>query len=162
MKKVAKQSWVPLRDYLVGGVRPAKKAPQPVRDPSLPATWVSAWDYWVQGVRKPPAIDERTTIVALKPVPPAPPPVAELWLTEEDVIADIQAIFARSLVPMKVEEMRYANQQERVRGEIADEEWQYREARLEEMQEEHFVRLEEIVQWYVDNYFREFETEMAT
>ena len=154
--------WVPLRDYLVDGVRPPKQAPVDATAGSLPPSWVSAWDYWVEGVRKPRPIVEESAVISLKPARPKKPVPPEAWLTVDDVIADIQAVFARSIVPLRVEDMQAINQQELERAEIVDEEWQYRSGRLEEIQEEHFVRIEEIVQWYVDNYFREWDaTERA-
>ncbi len=153
-------TWVPLRDYLVEGVRPPKTTPTRTIT-GLPSTWISAWDYWVEGVRKPRHVDEKNTIVTLKPPSPKKPVPPEVWLTMEDVVADIQAIFSVSIVPSRVEERHVADQQELERGEIVEEEWQYRSARLDEIQEEHFVRIEEIIQWYIDNYFREWESDAA-
>ncbi|MEO5363345.1 MAG: hypothetical protein H7838_06940 [Magnetococcus sp. DMHC-8] len=155
------KAWVPLRDYLVKGVRPARVPPAQTVSEGVPSGWVSAWDYWVAGVRKPRQIDERDSVMVLKP--PRPPKVVppEAWLTTDDVIADIQVIFSHSLMPLKVEEMQFINHQEVEQGDITEEEFQYRTVRLEEIQEEHFVRIEEIVQWYLDNYFRELSTDGA-
>lgn len=147
--------WVSLKDYLVDGVRPTKANPPAVTGP-LPSTWVSAWDYWVEGVRKPVEIPESVCVIPLRPPRKKKPAPPEVWLTVEDVLVDIQSVYGQSIVPLKVEEMRNANQQALDLGEISPEEWQYRDARLEEIQEEHLVRIEEIIHWYVDNYFREF------
>lgn len=150
-------AWVPLRDYLLGGVRPPRQARSHTMAGFMPSNWVSAWEYWVDGVRKPVQVDEKNSIVVLKPPPLQKPLPPEVWLTGDDVIADIQSVFARSVVAFKVEDLHAVNQQELEQGEITEEEWQYRSARLEEIQEEHFVRIEEIVQWYVDHYFRELD-----
>ncbi|MEO5339628.1 MAG: hypothetical protein H7837_03775 [Magnetococcus sp. MYC-9] len=156
VEKGATKNWIPLRDYLTGGVRLPRQAPAPTDLQGVPDTWVPLWDYWIEGVRKARPLDEKTTIVYLKDPKSRKPVAAEAWLTVDEVIADIQAIFALSNVPPRVEDLRLANQQELTRGEISEEEWQYRDARLEEIQEGHFIRLEEIVQWYVDAYFRDF------
>ncbi|MEO5349380.1 MAG: hypothetical protein H7836_07025 [Magnetococcus sp. YQC-3] len=151
------KTWTPLRDYVLEGVRPPRK---PIAHPLaglFPSSWVSAWDYWVEGVRKPVEVDEKNTVVVLRLPQPKKPVPPEAWLTTDDVIADIQSVFARSVVAFRVEDLHVSNQQALEQGEISEEEWQYRSARLEEIQEEHFVRIEEIVQWYVDNFFRELD-----
>ncbi|MBF0399194.1 MAG: hypothetical protein HQL90_00330 [Magnetococcales bacterium] len=148
---------IPLKDFLIKGVRHPKTHATPELTGPLPTGWVSAWDYWVEGVRKPAQVPEET-IVRLRPPSRKKPLPPEAWLTEEDVLADIQQLYALSIVPLKVEERRQLNQEEVELGEVSPEEGEYRDVRLEEIQEEHLIRIEGIVHWFVDNYFREFES----
>ncbi|MBF0097991.1 MAG: hypothetical protein HQM04_17405 [Magnetococcales bacterium] len=150
------KAWVGLKEVLLGGVTPARHAPAPRMTQGFPTTWVSAWDYWVDGVRKPVQRDTSHSVILLKPprqqqkeIPP------EAWWTSEQVIAEIQSIFSETIVPIKVADMLAADQLELDQGEISEEEMVYRTERLEEIQEEHYVRLEGIIHWYVDNYFRD-------
>ncbi|MBF0185587.1 MAG: hypothetical protein HQM06_14545 [Magnetococcales bacterium] len=147
-------SWVGLKEVLLHGVQSVRHGPPPQLT-GVPSSWVSAWDYWVQGVRKPRERDEKTVTIALKSHQPKKETPPEAWYTTEEVVADIQAIFTQTIVPIKIADMLAADQQELNMGEISEEELAYRTERLEEIQEEHYVRLEGIIQWYVDSYFRE-------
>jgi hypothetical protein len=148
-------AWVGLKEVLLGGVASVRHAPAARMTHGFPTTWVSAWDYWVDGVRKPVQRDNSHSVIQLKPPRQQKEIPEEAWLTSEQVIAEIQSIFSETIVPIKVADMLAADQQELDQGEISEEEMAYRTERLEEIQEEHYVRLEGIIHWYVDNYFRD-------
>lgn len=162
MERDSAGAWVSLRDYLVKGVRKDSRwVASRVEEPSaipVPRTWISAADYWGGGVRKArvqPSLED--FLVHLRPPPEKKAIPPEAWWTVYDTLAGVYAVLSDSAMVPKIEAMRANYRQDFDSGHLSDEEQQHRNVVLDEIISGHFARMDAIVAWYVDTFFRVLE-----
>lgn len=158
-------AWIPLRDYVVKGERKERIfVNHEVMDPSVlpyPDTWVFARDYWVNGVRKDRSLSNREDSgVYSEPFSQKNSIPPEAWLTVYHSLAEVYKVVANSGFLPKVEQFRKFNRQDFDSGLISNEEHQHRNTVLNEIMDSHLASMDDIISWYLDTYFRVFDSDV--
>ncbi|MBF0357395.1 MAG: hypothetical protein HQL70_02235 [Magnetococcales bacterium] len=158
------EGWLSFDDYM-HGVRREVVDKQPVAKrlsmPDEPESWVSEQDYYVNNVRRSiPKPSPESYIECLRPAGPeehyVAPPEASITMIEaiDEVMAPTKSLELASRLMMMARE----DQRECDAGLIEPEELERRRIAASIIQENHNRRAQRIADWYLENYFRAFET----
>ena len=154
------ESWIPLNEFILNGVRTGKKPAHAGLNTDLPpppAGWVDVADYLLEGNR--PAT--RAVLAARErnrpPPPPEPPPPPP---PRQNVLEAMTAVYAKlgGQHPLlsRLERMAAQDRKELARGLISAETGKSRAVALAILRDAHARQLEEIRDWYLQRYFELF------
>ena len=160
-KRDMRKSWIPMRDYLLDGVRKERDfSTHFIPDESmqaLPEGWISARDYLINGVRKSKRLSkENESFIQLNKQQEFPSLPPEVLLTVFDSLAEVYTIVSDSSILLKVEQIYQSNRKDVESGIISEEELQRRSAILEEIKGDYLTKIDDLASWYLDNFFHVF------
>ncbi|MEO5347149.1 MAG: hypothetical protein H7834_12335 [Magnetococcus sp. YQC-9] len=157
------EAWIPLEDYIIGGVRKTKSRGVHALDKnpaSIPEGWIALEDHTLHGVRiEREVANDEAFIDRLKPLPPPPDVPHEAYWTIFDALQEVWAMpGSKSAVFMRLTVMTMVDQADRASGRISETEFKRRQAAIEEIRLQYAARAEEATNWFLENRFRLFET----
>ncbi|ABK43503.1 hypothetical protein Mmc1_0985 [Magnetococcus marinus MC-1] len=159
-KDMPPSGWVSMADYVLKGKRPPRKQPKPsLPDLPKPTRWVEMYQFELQGMRPPKkVVNERDFLPAfLRNPPPPPEPPPEQSITVFDALAEVYQVtrMADSVVFRTLNQLAAECAQEQAQG-IRDIPSAHRcQMDLQEVSTRYAAKVEEICDWYLENYFRD-------
>lgn len=155
----AMSTWIPWKAYVIQGVRKERSFERPVHQdgtmPPLPANWITAQDYWVNGVRATtPPIASENGATSRPPNLKKPSESPKTWPTVYQAVADVYSTLGHSAITHNIAIVSAANQKRLDEGLVPREEYQHMEAILREIRENHLANADTIITWYLDAFFR--------
>ncbi|MEO5368471.1 MAG: hypothetical protein H7833_00180 [Magnetococcus sp. DMHC-1] len=157
--------WIDFQDYALKGVRKEKHRATPIDFglPTAPETWVDIRDFVVNGARP---VKKKKVIAPPPQATPAPtpapvrePPPPEHFQTVFQAVEELYTVLdPRGPLYQELDQMLATARQKHQDGILPEAEVERFSRALAQIREDYARGSEQIVDWYLDNYFRMFHT----
>lgn len=121
-------------------------------------TWTPLSEWMLKGVKKyRDPLKDRDLLMYVQQEEDAPPP-KETFYTNQQALDEIHAVLSRhGLTHQRLDDMLQEYRQAMEQGMISAGEWEKCAAELEQIRTHHAQRLDELVTWFMENYYRVLE-----